>query len=66
MASLIYILYLFLCSAILGLLGFWIGRCSRKVPIIDSNLPWTLNRAQSPAALRIPEEPEAPLLRWPR
>ena len=33
-------------SAIMGLLGFWIGRCARRLPIIDDKLPWTLHRNQ--------------------
>jgi hypothetical protein len=28
--------------------GFWIGRCARKLPIIDDNLPWTMHREQAP------------------
>lgn len=30
------------------LFGFWIGRCARKLPIIDDNLPWTMHREQAP------------------
>jgi hypothetical protein len=33
---------------VMGLLGFWIGRCARKLPFIDNNLPWTLSRNQIP------------------
>ena len=30
------------------LFGFWIGRCARKLPIIDDKLPWTMHREQAP------------------
>jgi hypothetical protein len=40
------ILLLPICSAVTGLLGFWIGRCARKLPVIDDKLPWTLHRDQ--------------------
>jgi hypothetical protein len=33
-------------SFILFLFGFWTGRCARKLPIIDDNLPWTMHRGQ--------------------
>jgi hypothetical protein len=32
---------IFLC-----LFGFFLGRCARKLPIIDNRLPWTLSRDQ--------------------
>jgi hypothetical protein len=25
---------------------FFVGRCARKMPVIDDNLPWTLHRGQ--------------------
>jgi hypothetical protein len=34
------------CSFCLFLFGFFVGRCARKLPIIDSRLPWTLSRDQ--------------------
>ena len=34
------------CSLGLCFFGFFIGRCARKLPIIDSKLPWTLSRSQ--------------------
>ena len=34
------------CSFALCLFGFFVGRCARKLPIIDSRLPWTLSRDQ--------------------
>jgi hypothetical protein len=27
--------------------GFWIGRCARRLPIIDDNLPWTMYRERA-------------------
>ncbi len=32
------------CSSIMCLFGFFVGRCARKLPIIDDNLPWTMHR----------------------
>ncbi len=37
-----------ICSFILSLFGFFVGRCSRKIPILDSNLPRVLYRGQLP------------------
>lgn len=34
----------------LCLFGFLLGRCARRLPIIDSRLPWTLSRDQSTRA----------------
>jgi hypothetical protein len=34
------------CSFGLCLFGFFVGRCARRLPIIDSRLPWTLSRGQ--------------------
>ena len=31
----------------LFMFGFWIGRCARKLPIIDDSLPWTMHREQA-------------------
>lgn len=33
-------------SICVGLFGFFIGRCSRKLPIMDDNLPWMIHRGQ--------------------
>ena len=54
-------LFLSVCSVVMGLLGFWIGRCARRLPIIDDNLPWTLHRdqASAPAANTAKPHPEA-------
>jgi hypothetical protein len=35
-------------SFFLCLFSFWAGRCARKLPIIDENLPWTMRRDQGP------------------
>jgi hypothetical protein len=56
MVILIYVFLLLFCSAIMGLLGFWVGRCARKKPISDNNLPWTLYRNQIPSPTQIPNE----------
>jgi hypothetical protein len=50
MIILSWLLILPACSVIMGLLGFWIGRCARKLPFIDDKLPWTIHRSQIPAA----------------
>jgi hypothetical protein len=42
-----YALLWLACSFGLCLFGFFVGRCARKLPIIDSRLPWTLSRDQS-------------------
>ena len=37
------------CSApVMGILGFWIGRCARRIPIIDNNLPWAMRHHHLP------------------
>jgi hypothetical protein len=41
-----YIIAWLACSVGLCLFGFFVGRCARKMPIIDSRLPWTLSRDQ--------------------
>ncbi len=53
------------CSVITGLLGFWVGRCARKLPIVDGSLPWTFHRGQIPP----PEDSAGPgtgPARWPQ
>jgi hypothetical protein len=49
-----YALLLLACSFILGLLGFFVGRCARPIPIIDSRMPQVLTyvKAGSPSAVR--------------
>ena len=50
MIALIYGFVLVSASFSLGLFGFFVGRCARKMPIIDDNLPWAIHRGQAPAA----------------
>ena len=33
-------------SLTLGLFGFFVGRCARKIPVIDDKLPWAIHRGQ--------------------
>lgn len=40
-------------AVIAFLLGFMIGRCGRKLPILDSKLPWTLHWGEN-----APDDPE--------
>lgn len=62
MFTAIYALLLLGCSSILGLFGFFVGRCARKLPIIDGNLPWAIHRGQIPP----PSESSHPTpARWP-
>jgi hypothetical protein len=35
------------CSFVLCPFSFWLGRCARRLPIIDDNLPWTMSREQA-------------------
>jgi hypothetical protein len=35
----------------MGLFGFFVGRCARKLPVIDDKLPWAIHRGRWPAAL---------------
>jgi len=32
---------------VMCILSFWIGRCARRLPIIDDNLPWTISLDQA-------------------
>jgi hypothetical protein len=41
----------------MGLFGFFVGRCARKLPIIDNNLPWTMHRGQMPLTLQDGQHP---------
>jgi hypothetical protein len=49
----------------MSLFGFFVGRCSRKLPIIDDNLPWTMHRGQIPPAIEDGQPPPTPA-RWPQ
>ena len=46
MFTVTYALLFLACSSAIGLFGFFVGRCARKLPVIDSHLPWTLHRAE--------------------
>jgi len=48
MSAIIYAFLWLACTFILCLFSFWIGRCARRLPIIDDNLPWTMSRDQTP------------------
>jgi hypothetical protein len=62
----IYFILLLVCSFTLCIFGFFVGRCARKLPIIDNNLPWTLHRGQIPAeGCETKENPTTELPRWP-
>ena len=54
MLTAVYALILIACSSILGLFGFFVGRCARKLPVIDNHLPWALHRGQIPHSDPIP------------
>jgi hypothetical protein len=43
------------------LLGFLVGRCARRLPMIDSHLPWTMSRSSIPGPYhgRAPSLPDA-------
>ena len=47
MLSLIYGFALVVASFTMGLFGFFVGRCARKIPVIDNNLPWAIHRNQA-------------------
>jgi hypothetical protein len=49
MLTLIYGFALVASSFTLGLFGFFVGRCARKMPIIDDHMPWTIHRGQAAA-----------------
>jgi hypothetical protein len=65
MLTAIYALILLACSSILGLFGFFVGRCARKLPIIDDHLPWALHRGQIPHTDQNSRPTPTPA-RWPR
>jgi hypothetical protein len=47
MLTLIYGFALVASSLTLGLFGFFVGRCARKMPVIDDKLPWAIHRGQA-------------------
>jgi hypothetical protein len=62
MVIVIYTVLLLACSSILCVFGFFVGRCSRKLPILDDNLPWAIHRGQIPAGeCRARQRPNAEL-----
>ena len=44
MLSLIYGFALVASSFTMGLFGFFVGRCARRIPVVDDNLPWAIHR----------------------
>jgi hypothetical protein len=48
MVTVIYTILLLTCPLALFVFGFFVGRCARKIPILDDNLPWALHRGQIP------------------
>jgi hypothetical protein len=50
MAIAIYAALLPICSLIIGVFGFFVGRCARKIPVLDDNLPRALYRGQLPSS----------------
>jgi hypothetical protein len=48
----IYTLTWLACSLSICLLSYFVGRCSRKLPVIDDGLPWVLHRSQVPDAAK--------------
>lgn len=41
-----YALLMIVCSSGVGLFGFFLGRCARKLPIVDNHLPWTMSASE--------------------
>lgn len=48
----IYTLIWLACSLTICLLSFIVGRCARKLPVIDDGLPWVLHRSHVPYATK--------------
>ena len=59
---------LLVCSSIMCLFGFFVGRCARKLPIIDDNLPWTMHRGYiiTRHNNQTPTSPESGPAQWPQ
>lgn len=47
-----YTLIWLACSLTICLLSFFVGRCARKLPVIDDGLPWALHRSHVPYATK--------------
>jgi hypothetical protein len=46
MLMLVYGFVLVATSFVMGLFGFFVGRCARKLPVIDDKLPWAMHRGR--------------------
>jgi hypothetical protein len=46
MIVVVYTILLVICPSALCVFGFFAGRCARRIPIVDDNLPWTIHRGQ--------------------
>jgi alkanesulfonate monooxygenase SsuD/methylene tetrahydromethanopterin reductase-like flavin-dependent oxidoreductase (luciferase family) len=67
MATGIYAVLLLACSSALCVFGYFVGRCARKLPFLDNNLPWTLRRGQLPPEdYHTAHEPAAGPPHWPQ
>lgn len=60
MPAAIYLLFLPACSVVMSLFGFFVGRCARKLPIIDNHLPWTMHLSQMAPTLEDGKCPRTP------
>ena len=47
MFTAMYAALLLACTSVIGIFGFLVGRCARKLPVIDDNLPWAIHRSRS-------------------
>lgn len=61
MVFVIYAAVLLAASFAVGIFGFFVGRCSRRLPIIDDNMPWAMHRGQG----RAPGRDAGPQVRIP-
>jgi hypothetical protein len=52
MVTLTYSFVSLIISFSLGIFGFFVGRCARRLPVIDDKLPWAIHRSQIPAPPR--------------
>jgi hypothetical protein len=46
MLTLVYGVVAVAMSLVMGLFGFFVGRCARKLPVIDDKLPWAIHRGR--------------------
>ena len=60
MLIVIYAFLLPMCSLILCVFSFFVGRCARKLPIIDDGLPWAISRSQIPRPLDAADPARSP------